>query len=397
MDRPIERILLVSFYLPSRGHGGGLRLLDLYGFIRRRFPQLRIDLAACRHSVDEAAESGLLDLFDSIHLLDPDAFNPEGFRSAGLLEEPYDVVDLQYLQSGSLMRAFARCGTGRIIFSPMESMVRAAASATHRLGTSFSFGSLKRFLRDMGYAVREIAYSLRADRVLCVSELDASALRFFRRGGVVAVETGVSPLEFSRSLGSTPSNRRLDDTRRVIFVAFFGSATNRDALEWYLKAVHPAVAAAVPGYRFEIVGRGLDTTIVAADGNVRIVGEVDSIETQLEGAWVGIAPALSGAGMRGKINQYSMVGVPCVASALAAEGFAYVNGVSIFVAQDSKEFAHHCITLLRSAPMNRAAGESARRVCRERYTWESKAEQIFDVYGFGRSHVEKTLIQGKQE
>jgi glycosyltransferase involved in cell wall biosynthesis len=382
MGLHIKRILLVTYYLPSRGHGGGLRLLDLYGLIRRTFPQVRIDLVACRHSVDEGADQELHEIFDDIHLLDPDKFNPEGFLLAGLLNGRYDVVDLQYLQSGRLIRAFRRRGAGKIIFSPMESMTREAKIVVGSLWKSLSLGNLIRVGRHLGYAAREVIYALRSDRVLCVSEQDASTLRIFRRrGDVFAIETGVSPVEFPKRLGPAILERRLDGFKRVLFVAFFGSATNRDALAWYLREVHPVVAAGVPEYRFEIVGQGLGDFSFASDENVKVVGKVDSIETQLEGAWVGIAPALSGAGLRGKINQYAIAGVPCVASSLAAEGFAYSDGESICLAKSAPVFAERCIELLSSSQLNLAMGQSARQVCLAHYVWDAKVDQIAMVYG----------------
>jgi glycosyltransferase involved in cell wall biosynthesis len=380
MDQKIRRILLVSYYLPSRAHGGGLRLLDLYGLIRRVFPQARIDLAACRQTVGEEVE-GLQEIFDNIYLLEPDRFSPEGFRFAGLLDGQYDVVDLQYLQSGRFIRVFRRRGTERIIFSPMESMVRATAILFSDLISSFSLRKLARLSEYLRYSAREIGYVLRADRVLCVSEKDASTLKMFRRrGGVFAIETGVSPLEFPRSLGPLPPARNFGEIKNVVFVAFFGSLTNRDALTWYLREVHPVVTAAIPSYRFQIVGRGLEEPFFAPDGNIDVIGAVDSIEDQLEGAWVGIAPALSGAGLRGKINQYAIAGVPCVASELAADGFAYSDGESICLANDAAEFAQQCIALLSSREYNKTVGEAARRVCLANYVWDVKIDQVSNVF-----------------
>lgn len=381
MDRLIKRILLVTYYPPSRGHGGGLRLLDLYGVIRRTCPRARIDLAACRHSVDEAAEEGLHELFDNVHFFATESFSPEGFRLAGLLDGQYSVVDLQYLQSGRFIRSFRQCRTERIIFSPMESMVRATAILFGDLINSFSLGKLRRFGEYLRYSAREIVYVRRADRALCVSEKDASTLKVFgRRGCVFAIETGVSPLEFPHSLGPLPPARNFGEVKNVVFVAFFGSATNRDALAWYLQVVHPVVASAVPDYKLQVVGRGLEEVALAADSNVEVVGAVDSIEDQLEGAWVGIAPALSGAGLRGKINQYAIAGVPCVASELAADGFAYNDGESICLANNAEQFAQRCIVLLSSREYNRKVGEAARRVCVANYVWDVKIDQVSNVF-----------------
>jgi glycosyltransferase involved in cell wall biosynthesis len=372
-------ILLVSYYLPSRGHGGGLRLLDLYMMVRRLYANARLDLVSVVSGPDDLPEPEVEDIFDDIYLLKPDAFNPDGLRTAGLLPEKYEVVDLQYLQSGQLIRMFRNAGVRRVIFSPMESMVRALGSAFR--GFSLTRSYLSRIRSSISSAARELGYVLAADHVLCVSSLDAKVLRFFRRsGGVSAIETGVSALEFPESLGASAPRRYLHVERRVVFVAYFGSMTNRDALNWYLTDVHPRVLEAVPGYRLQVVGRGAKLLEVQEDA-VDIVGEVESIERSLEGAWVGIAPALSGAGLRGKINQYAITSVPCVASKLAADGLAYRDGVSIHLANDAKAFAKWCIRLLSYPAENREMGLAARAVCLASYAWEAKVDQVVGLYG----------------
>ena len=72
--------------------------------------------------------------------------------------------------------------------------------------------------------------------------------------------------------------------------------------------------------------RSLDAEIFLSlknmkEKNCTLVGEVDSLEPFIKNASIGIAPALSGSGFRGKINQYSINFIPTVASKLAAKGF----------------------------------------------------------------------------
>lgn len=379
MDQGSRHILLVSYYLPSRWHGGGLRLLDMYTLIRKIYPKSRLHLVSAKSEPDEKPEAEVKSVFDSIHVLASANFNSEGFVSAGLLLEKYDVVDLQYLQSGQFIHFFQKAGAGRVIFSPMESMVRSMGSIFHDF--SFSRPGLSKVGRNFTYACRELSFVFKADRVLCVSDGDARVLRHFRWwGGVSAIETGVSPLEFPESLDSLTRTRRLDGTKRVVFVAFFGSATNMEALTWFLREVHPIVLTAIPDYRFEIIGRGLVPGHVGGN-RVDVVGEVSRIEPHLAGAWLGIAPALSGAGLRGKINQYAVAGLPCVASALAAEGLAYRDNDSICLASDAMDFAKHCIRLLSYPHENMEMGLAARRICLENYVWEAKTSQVSEMYG----------------
>jgi glycosyltransferase involved in cell wall biosynthesis len=378
MDLRSERILLVSYYMPGRNHGGGLRLLDLYSIIRKLHTKARLDLVAARVAPSEVPDKEVVAIFDSIQLVDAGNFSVNGFASAGVFSKDYDVVDLQYLQSGRFIQAFRDKNVRKIIFSPMESMVRS-------LGTVFRDFKLTRawiagVWRHLNYALQELRFTFVADHVLCVSNGDARVLRCFRWwGGVSAIETGVSPLEFPEAMGDKVPARRLLDERRVVFVAFFGSTTNTDALKWYLEEVHALVLAAVPGYRFRVVGRGIEPGSIQEDA-VDVVGEVARIEPCLEGAWVGIAPALSGAGLRGKINQYAIASLPCVASTLAAEGLAYRDDESISLAGDAAAFAKRCIRLLSYPQENLEMGLAARKVCLSHYVWEAKTDQISRLY-----------------
>lgn len=378
MDLRSQQILLVSYYIPGRGHGGGLRLLDLYSIIRRIYPKARLDLIATKVSAGDVPEDEVRAIFDNILLLDVSDFCVKGFASTGVFSKTYDVVDLQYLQSGRFIGAFRDAGIQEIIFSPMESMVRS-------LGTIFRGFKLTRdyfsqMRRNLIYASQELRFTFSADHVLCVSNGDARVLRWFRWwGGVSAIETGVSSLEFPEALADAVPVRHLLDERRVVFVAFFGSTTNMDALKWYLEEVHALVLAAVPQYRFQVVGRGIEPGSIQGDA-LDVVGEVARIEPCLEGAWVGIAPALSGAGLRGKINQYAIASVPCVASTLAAEGLAYQDGESICLAGDAAAFAKQCIRLLSYPQENMEMGLAARKVCLSHYVWEAKTDQISQLY-----------------
>lgn len=376
--RPAQkRLLLVAYYAPERGTGGGLRLLDMYRLLFKRVPGIALTLLTCDHG--ETQEPELAAIFDRVIRLPLDTFNEAGIRDSGVLDIQFDAVDLQYLQAGDLAGFFRRSGIPRVVVSPMESYVRGALLAIR--GLSMRVPSWKRWvLRDLRLAWRELRGVWRADRAMCVSHSDARVLAKFRFwGGVCAVETGISPEEFPKGLQALPS-RALQGVPTVVFLAYFGSQTNQDALEWYLHEIHPLVKAAVPVYRFRVVGRGLATLPAALDENVDIVGEVDSLEAELSQAWVGIAPALGGAGLRGKINQYAIEGVPCVASALAGEGFAYEPGVSISLADCASKFASACIDLLTDPERNREMGRLARDICLREYSWDSRLPDLREIF-----------------
>lgn len=372
-----KRLLLVSFYPPERGTGGGLRLLDMYRLLAEQVDGLSLTLLTCSHG--DALEPELASIFERVVQLPVESFNEAGILASGVLDERFDAVDLQFLQAGDLAGFFQSSGIPRVVVSPVESHVRAAALALRHRRVPY-LPSKHWLLWDLRIALRELRGVWRADRVMCVSEGDARVLRKFRFwGGVQAVETGISVAEFPESLRGLPQ-RPLQGAPTVVFLAYFGSQTNLDALNWYLRDVHPVVKAAHPGYRLRVAGRGLASLPEGADENVDLVGEVDSLEGELKHAWVGIAPALGGAGLRGKINQYAIAGVPCVASTLAGKGFAYEPGRSIRLAANASQFAQACIDLLADPGENREMGRLAREVCLREYSWDSRLPALRKIF-----------------
>jgi len=84
--------------------------------------------------------------------------------------------------------------------------------------------------------------------------------------------------------------------------------------------------------------------------------------------------------VRGKIHQYAAVGLPCVASSLAAVGLKYKSGDSILIADNPHDFAKYCISLLNDKDLRTKIGQAAKRICFENYTWHSMTDVISNVY-----------------
>lgn len=372
------RILLISFYAPCRGHAGGLRLLDLYSELRKLQPNLHLVLLTFEHQIEDWGDERVGNIFNEVYRIPLDRFGSDLMSDIVFASSEFDFVDLQYLQSGALIDVCRRrWPKATIAFSPMESMVRACKPLLKtRIG---SRDRLKGMAVRLWLAVQEIGYARAADRVITVSAPDRDVLAWFKpEGQVFCVPTGLSAIEFPLGDFKKPLNRGAV----VVFFAFFGSKTNREALLWYCQEVHTRLRKQVAGYSLRVVGRGLNQELMemcSCDG-VEFVGPVDFIQDGLIGAAVGIAPALGGAGMRGKIHQYSAMGIPCVASPLACEGLDYRDGESILVAGNAAAFAAACEKLLKSDTLRDQIGSRSRQVCLDQYTWASMEKQIVSAY-----------------
>lgn len=376
------RILLVSHYCPTRAHAGGLRILDIYALIRQHCPNVQLDLLTHHRPDIDWSLDDVHRIFHNVYLSPTESLTPDGLALMSGSSPSYDVVDLQFHQSGYQMDAFRRIG-GKIIFTPMESLTKVLFIDMR--ARFLKKGSLRLFkvATSLRLAAEEIDFALKADEVVCVSRADAAFLRAVTSSRHVrGVDTGISQFEFAEALSPDYAcAKAVDRSCRILYVAYFGSETNVVALLWYLDHVHPLVKASVPGYILTVVGRG-DMSVFARyrDNSTEFVGEVPELAPYIRQARVGIAPALGGSGFRGKVNQYAVLGVPCVVSPIAFKGLAYQDGVNIFIAETPEMFSDRCIRLLTDLELNDRIGQAARKQCMERYSWQSKWPTLRKIY-----------------
>ncbi|WP_185073437.1 glycosyltransferase, partial [Pseudomonas protegens] len=342
-------------------------------------PDLNLVLITFEYQVEEWGGELLSSIFDEVHYVPLEKFGSNFMSYVDFSNSQFDFIDLQYHQCGALIGACKeRWPKAVIAFSPMESMVRG-------LKTSLCSGArgvfrFRQMAASLFHCFQEIGYVRRADRVITVSVPDRNFIAFFKpTNKVFCIPTALSEVEFPEP--GCKKNVTIGSV--VVFFAFFGSKTNRESLIWYCRNVHSKLRAQVTNYKLRVVGRGLDSELLEmchGDG-IEFLGEVEFIENGLSGAAIGIAPALGGAGVRGKIHQYSILGIPSVVSPLACEGLDYKDGESVMVADDASAFIDACTMLLNSPSLRDQIGSCARQVCLERYTWASMKSLIVSAYG----------------
>ena len=375
-----NRILLISHLAPSRAHAGGLRLLDLYSELRRLRPELYLVLVTFnnRSDVDWGGEA-LERIFDEVHKLPLSNLKQDLLNQITFKQTHFDLVDLQYHHCAPLIKACRKkWPTAMIAYSPMVSYLRASMVLISSKPADV-LRTMRMTLASVWHALREMVYIKKADRVITVSDADQSAIRHFKSAEqVYCIPTGLSTIEFPE--GAHQQERAQQPV--IVFLAYFGAQPNQDALIWYCKKVHPLIQKAVKGYRLHVIGQRLTQELISICnvGDINFIGPVETVATGLQGAMVGIAPALSGGGVRGKIHQYAALGIPCVAAPMACESLKYQHGESILVAEDADDFAEACISLLQDTQLRNKIGAHAREICLTNYSWRALDKEITDAY-----------------
>ena len=119
--------------------------------------------------------------------------------------------------------------------------------------------------------------------------------------------------------------------RGVAFVGSFGHAPNRDAAWELLEVVMPLVWAQDKSIPFLLAGSSMPAELVAAaaqaGGPVEVLGQVPVLGDLWARTLISAAPLRFGAGIKGKVLDSLAAGIPCLCSAIAAEGLGLQTGL----------------------------------------------------------------------
>jgi len=132
--------------------------------------------------------------------------------------------------------------------------------------------------------------------------------------------------------------------RGIGFIGGFAHAPNVDAMRYFLAEIWPAIHQRLPDCPLSIVGADAPGDLIdGAPGDVSLRGHVPDIAPWFETLRLTVAPLRFGAGAKGKVASSLAAGVPCIATAVAAEGMALNDNSGVIVAETPAAFAEAVI------------------------------------------------------
>ena len=132
----------------------------------------------------------------------------------------------------------------------------------------------------------------------------------------------------------------------IMFVGSFSHAPNLDGVLWLMDEIMPLVWRDAPGVTCTVVGSDMPRTVSEPrDERIRAVGRVDNLHELLNQVRMTVAPLAFGAGLKGKVAESLAAGVPCVCSAIAAEGYELPAPLRSLVAADAAGLAASIVRL----------------------------------------------------
>lgn len=386
------RVVVISPYVPFPGidHAGGAYLL---AYLERAARRHRIELFApwspanARGAQEHGTSAG-------VHLLPVPAAPRSALRrrwwnarnAARGLTPGWQVLRA-FGRDRSLAGALAGCDLLEVHWSyllpvldrvqpPPAVLVHAhdVVAQVFERRAATAAGLRRVLLRLLARRIRtqEAAYLNRTCGVLVFSDKDVALLR---DAGLTAPAHVVDPLV------AVPAQPAELTGRRLLFAAAMHRPENADAARWFLDTAWPLVRQAVPDAELVIAGSGPPEGLAAGVPGVVVTGFVADLDALHREARAAVVPLRSGAGLKFKVAQAMLWGLPVVTTPVGAEGIVERSGREAFaaVSDDPAELARACVEMLTDVQRAQAVGARARAWAMSAYDTAASIEQVLDL------------------
>lgn len=207
---------------------------------------------------------------------------------------------------------------------------------------------------------------------LVVSQLDATRLQSIVPGAAVeVVENGVDIDYWQPDANPSASTT-------LIFAGTLGWYPNRDAVDFLVTKIWPALLETRADRRLILVGRdpSASARAAAADSRVEVTGFVPDVRPYMRSAGIYVCPIRVGGGTRLKVLDALAMAKPLVATAIAVEGLDLVDGQHYLRAETVEEFVAQITRLEQSPDLSASLGAAGRRFVVERFSWQVIGKQL---------------------
>jgi polysaccharide biosynthesis protein PslH len=180
----------------------------------------------------------------------------------------------------------------------------------------------------------------------------------------------------------------VDQGPRILHLGTMFWPPNIEGVLWFANQVLPYILQEVPEAKFIIAGKNPPPQIQALtyssspfSGNIDVTGFVPDPTGLLASSRVFVVPLLAGGGMRVKILDAWLWGIPVVSTTIGAEGILKKPEQDILIADEPQEFASEIVRVLKDPAMAYKLREKGRASVEMHYDWQKVYQRLDVVYG----------------
>lgn len=167
----------------------------------------------------------------------------------------------------------------------------------------------------------------------------------------------------------------------LIFVGRMSWYPNRDAVEWLLEDIWPALAADDPTRSLTLVGSSPPPDVERyPESEIRATGFVPDVRPYMNRAAIYVCPIRTGGGTRLKIVDAMAMGMPLVATGMSVEGLDLEEGRHYLRAESPREFVEAVAKLEEDDRLRGTLAAEARAEAVERFSWSRIGHTLEAVY-----------------
>ncbi len=147
--------------------------------------------------------------------------------------------------------------------------------------------------------------------------------------------------------------------KTVVFLGYYKRIENVEAVEWFVKTVLPLI----PDCSLIIIGGGVSDSIQRlASDRVKITGFVShaQIAKYFEESLCLVAPLFHGAGVKIKVLEAMLAGVPVLTNHIGIEGIDAADRIEYFHCESAEDYARSINDLSRIVGLREQIGNNAR-------------------------------------
>ncbi|MDP3790966.1 MAG: glycosyltransferase [Candidatus Omnitrophota bacterium] len=210
------------------------------------------------------------------------------------------------------------------------------------------------------------------DKVIALSNEDRKLSKNLRvsESEIAIIPSGANIAEF-------PENCFDPLSRKIVFLGNLYFSVNLKALKLIKKIIYPCLKK--QGFKFYIIG---DIASVEKEKleekNFIIKGKQANLYRNFNRSTFGLAPVLSGSGMRIKILNYLNAGIPVITTSQGAKGFQRKD--LLIIEDDLREYPLIIEKLLKEKQLLKRLSIEGRKFIEENMSWEVIAKKVAREY-----------------